>query len=231
MTAPKRWSDAGDGSTEVEQMLVRSGQDSPMPSAQKQAVWSQIQSALPPAALLPAPSSPSQLLAMPVVKALCLVVALSGLVAGGYHVFVPKRSAAPIDGLPVVASVLVAPPTVPLPSLVQSSAVSPEATLPASATSHAPLPSRASQLREESLAVIAARQALRNNDANGALRLLERAQQQFKKGALLEEREALTIQALAKSGRVTQAAGRAKAFMNSYPRSPHAADVQRYLAE
>jgi hypothetical protein len=230
MTDPMRWSDAGDGSTELEQTLVRSGQELPMPTAQKQAVWGRLLSALPPTTALPVVAGTSSLLGLPVVKALCLVVALSAVVAGSYHFLARGRSTAPVEHLPIVASVSTAP-------AIESPAALPESTVAAEASATLPVanqaspPSRASLLREESLAVIAARQALRENDAGGALRLLEQAQRRFKKGALLEEREALTIQALAKSGNEAQAARRAKAFMTNYPRSPHAADVQRYLAE
>jgi outer membrane protein assembly factor BamD (BamD/ComL family) len=88
-----------------------------------------------------------------------------------------------------------------------------------------------SQLKEESQAVMAARQALRSNDAGRALHLLEQAQVRFKRGALTEEREALTIEALAKTGQSAQASARAQAFLAQYPRSPHAADVQRFIAK
>jgi len=231
MTDPKRWSDAGDCATDIEQLLVRGGQAWPMPSAQKLAVWGQIQHALPPTPALPDPAGQASLLALPTVKALCLLVALSGLVGGGYHVFAKRHAASPSDDLPVVTSVSVMPPVVEPPGAEPSSSATPEASTPAPVASHAAPPSRASQLREESLTVIAARQALRDGDAKGALRLLELARQRFRLGSLLEEREALTIQALAKSGNKALAASRAQAFINSHPRSPHAADVQRYVAE
>jgi len=83
-------------------------------------------------------------------------------------------------------------------------------------------------LREESLAVMAARQVLRTNDTKGALRLLEQAQRRFGKGGLAEEREALTIEALARSGQTARASMRAAAFLRNHPRSPHATDVQQF---
>lgn len=86
-----------------------------------------------------------------------------------------------------------------------------------------------SLLREESQAVLAARQALRAGDATTGLRILEKAQQRFGAGILSEEREALWIEALARSGDRSRAAKRARAFLSGHPRSPHTADVQRYV--
>jgi outer membrane protein assembly factor BamD (BamD/ComL family) len=78
---------------------------------------------------------------------------------------------------------------------------------------------------------LAIRQALRSSQALTALKLLDDAQRRFGNGVLGEEREALRIEALAHTGNRTQAASRAKAFLSAHPRSPHASDVRRYLAE
>jgi hypothetical protein len=86
-----------------------------------------------------------------------------------------------------------------------------------------------SQLREESLAVLEVRQTLRTGDAGSALKLLEQARARFPRGALGQEREALTIEALAQSGARAAAERRAALFLRAYPKSPYAADVQRYL--
>ncbi|HEY5954943.1 MAG TPA: hypothetical protein VIV60_00270 [Polyangiaceae bacterium] len=102
----------------------------------------------------------------------------------------------------------------------------------ASAVGNTSAPSiRASQLRAESQATLDIRQALRSNDVAMALKLLDRAQKQFGVGALNEEREALMIESLARSGNRVQASARAKAFLTAHPRSPHASDVRRYVAE
>lgn len=232
MTDPQRWTDAESDSTELEQQLVRSGQDLGMPAEQKQAIWSQIVSVLPPVAPLPSPTSATTSLAS-IVKALCVAGAVSGLVGGGYLLVATRGVPSRTDPAPVAASAkLELAATAPAPSLDVATRVTqleePQATVTAT---QPPPPPHVSQLREESQALIAARQALRANDAVGALRLLEQAQQRFKKGALAEEREALTIEALSKSGNRSRAATRARAFLDNYPRSPHAADVQRYVAE
>ena len=232
MTDPQRWPDAGDDSTELEQQLVRSGQNLGMPAEQKSAVWSQIASILPPVGPLPSPASATTSSAS-IVKALCVVGALSGLVGGGYLLATKRNEPNATNHVPAATSAKVGTAAAaPAPSLeVAASAAQLEMPSATASTTPLPPPSHVSQLREESQALIAARQALRASDSAGALRLLEQAQQRFKHGAMAEEREALIIEALAKSGNRARAAARARAFLNHYPRSPHAADVQRYAAE
>ncbi len=105
---------------------------------------------------------------------------------------------------------------------LRASAAAREAT---PASSH-DVASRETTLRDESLAVLEARRTLRSGDAAQALRLLDQARQCFPKGALGQEREALTIEALAKSGNAASAKRRAQAFLHAYPKSPYAADLQ-----
>jgi hypothetical protein len=83
-----------------------------------------------------------------------------------------------------------------------------------------------SRLAEESRAVIAARRALRDGDPALSLRLLDAARAAFPDGSLSQEREALTIQALASSGQRELAARRAASFLREHPESPHAADLK-----
>ena len=84
-----------------------------------------------------------------------------------------------------------------------------------------------SRLAEESSSVIAARQAFRDGDPARCLRLLETARAEFPDGSLAQEREALTIQALARSGQRDLAAQRAVRFLREHPESPHAADFRQ----
>jgi hypothetical protein len=105
----------------------------------------------------------------------------------------------------------------------------PTATLPddTAADPEAPGEARAaSRLREESQAVLAIRKALLDGDAPLALRMLDRARSDFPKGAMTEEREALTVRALVKSGQGDLARQRGEAFLRSFPRSPHASEVR-----
>lgn len=74
-------------------------------------------------------------------------------------------------------------------------------------------------LAEEQRLVEAARQALRRGDAPTALATLDEHRQRFANGRLAEEREALAVRALARSGREDAAHARAEAFRRAYPRS------------
>src|SRR5262249_15104665 len=92
------------------------------------------------------------------------------------------------------------------------------------------LESRAtSRLREESAAVIAIRKMLLSGNAAEALRMLDRARTDFPGGALAEEREALTVRALVDLGEKGAARARGEAFLRTFPRSPHAAEVRALL--
>jgi outer membrane lipoprotein YfiO len=84
-----------------------------------------------------------------------------------------------------------------------------------------------SRLREESQLVLEARDGLRAGRAFLVLRQLEAARARFPDGALAQEREALTIEALCRSGQTVAARRRADAFVRTYPGSPHVAHVQQ----
>jgi hypothetical protein len=88
---------------------------------------------------------------------------------------------------------------------------------------------RASRLREEAQVLKRARDSLRRGDLAGAFAALEVARSQFQDGALGEEREALTIELLAKSGQRDAARARADAFLSAFPRSPYAARVRDFV--
>jgi hypothetical protein len=87
---------------------------------------------------------------------------------------------------------------------------------------------RASRLREEARVLRDAREALRRGDLAGAFAALEVARTEFAAGMLGEEREALTIELLAKSGQRETARQRARAFLRSFPRSAHADRVRSF---
>jgi hypothetical protein len=233
VTDPKRWSDEGGAETLEEQLLVRAGQDISMPEELKTAVWSQITAAIA-SPLLTSPAA---------IKALSSVAILVGTSAAIYYTAKSNPGNVPI--VATVQSTPSATSTTPPPDVEQQStmpeeppnttkALEPRNTdseqpTASPSVNHLTVASRASQLQEETKAVLAARQALRSNDATKALRLLEQARQKFRNGVLTEEREALTIDALARSGNRSRAEERAKAFLIAHPRSPHASDVQRYV--
>lgn len=150
----------------------------------------------------------------------------------------PAVSAAPDrpEPLPIsTAPVRAAPPPTAVVSAEPSSEPSarPVVVEPHPIAATAPAPSvepalRESMLREESRMVADARAALRRGDAGGALSMLEQIRAKFPGGVLVQEREALSIEALARSGRKADAAARAAAFVKAYPTSPLAARAQQF---
>ena len=87
---------------------------------------------------------------------------------------------------------------------------------------------RETMLQEESRETREAREALRRGDAAGALGMLEQIRARHPGGVLVQEREALTIEALARSGRRAEASARAAAFLKAYPTSTLAEHVQAF---
>jgi hypothetical protein len=106
---------------------------------------------------------------------------------------------------------------------VQGTKPRPAGALPASET---PESRATSRLREESAAILAIRKTLLSGDAIEALRMLDRARAEFPRGALAQEREALTVRGLVESGQKEAARQRGEAFLRTFPRSPHAAEVR-----
>lgn len=88
-----------------------------------------------------------------------------------------------------------------------------------------------SRLREESQRLGEARDALRRGDAPGALARLDELRRRFPTGVLVQEREALTIEALSRSGNAGEARARAETFHKAYPASPHKTRIDALTAE
>jgi hypothetical protein len=93
--------------------------------------------------------------------------------------------------------------------------------------SFSPAPAPSSRLREEAAVLRRAREALRQGNLSGASAELDAARTAFPRGALGEEREALTIELMARSGQRDAARQRAGAFLQSFPNSPYAGNVRR----
>lgn len=83
--------------------------------------------------------------------------------------------------------------------------------------------------RFESLRVAEARGLLRVGRAGAALAILSDLASALPNGVLVQEREALIVQALLGSGEPERARARAREFLQRYPNSPHAAIVSRAL--
>jgi hypothetical protein len=140
---------------------------------------------------------------------------LGGETEPGARVVVSPGTAS-VARFPVAPAPAAAPPPEPEPAPVSSQ----RADLPAKGASSA--------IREESRLVAAARDALRSGNAGRALALLERARREFPRGTLAQEREALSIEALAASGQTKVAAERARRFLDAHPSSMHAARVRSF---
>lgn len=109
-------------------------------------------------------------------------------------------------------------------------AAAPSDVLPSAVSAFAPLPSDQSQpkskLGEEAQLLRRAREALRRGDLPAASNALDTATHTFPRGALTEEREALSIELLARSGQREAARLRAQTFLRAFPESPYAANVR-----
>jgi hypothetical protein len=90
---------------------------------------------------------------------------------------------------------------------------------------------RASQLKAEARALREARAELRSGQLSNAFATLEASRREFSAPELYQEREALLIELLYRSGQVAAAAQRAKAFLDRFPESPHAGQVQQFAAQ
>jgi len=236
MIDPERWSE-GDEATGLERELLLAGQAARMPEPERRALWAGIALSLP---VLPTPTpsdapaaaAASSGLGAMLTKGLIFLAAVGGLTFGAAQLWPRPR---PVAKLPAAArpTLNVALHTVePPPTLAAT--VEPLASPPATATPSGETKARVSptsQLREESLAVLEARSALRSGEAARCLSLLESARQRFPRGALGQEREALTIQALARSGDQASARRRAEAFLRRHPQSPYVADIRRVVGQ
>jgi hypothetical protein len=123
-------------------------------------------------------------------------------------------SVAPAAYAPPPALVPTAPaPAEPEPNVAASEPVSP----PPSAASDAASP--VSSSRREISQLVQIRALLKRNPA-AAYRLARRSEQEFPHGLLREERQALSIVALAQTGALSAAGQQAQAFFARYPHSP-----------
>jgi hypothetical protein len=85
-----------------------------------------------------------------------------------------------------------------------------------------PLQLTSDPVEEESRMVTAARAALLRGDAATAYALVEQARVRYPRGLLVQERQILSIEALAGLGRSEEASSRAERFLALQPSSPYA---------
>ena len=204
MTDPKRWSEGGEAS-ELERELLRAGQAVRIPESERRALWAGIALSLPavaPPSLVPkAPLAVASTWSAYVTKGVIFLAAVTGLTLAASSLLQPAaqvvKASAPVAAVDRPATALPAAPPASKNTVEVAATVTPPVA-PVSDPKQRLAP--ASQLREESIAVLDARSALRSGDAARSLALLEQARVRFPRGALGQEREALTIQALAQSG-------------------------------
>jgi hypothetical protein len=184
-------------------------------------------------------------------KVLAIAAALVVLVAAAVYLVVSGRRTEPRQPAPVAALPAAEAPATEAPSRpaageppawdVPAPPADPKPARPAPGTRRAvraqarpaaasgPSPAAAptaSRLVEETTLIRDARQALRQGDAARALRVLEECRRLFPAGVLEQERERLTIEALAKGGPARESSARAAEFLRRYPDSPHAREVR-----
>jgi len=90
------------------------------------------------------------------------------------------------------------------------------------------VPSAGSTLAEEGKLLGKARQLVQLGRTREALELLESSAQRYPRSVLSQEREVLTIEALAASGASAVAKQRARRFLDRYPASPYVERLQRF---
>jgi hypothetical protein len=101
--------------------------------------------------------------------------------------------------------------------------------VPATASGPSGRTAQATALEQEAALVRVARQRLHAGDIKGAFAQLEVARTWFPKGVLLQEREALMVELLDRSGQHAAAHRRARVFVRAFPRSPFTPSIQRVL--
>jgi hypothetical protein len=257
MSDPKHWLNEESESTSVERELLRAGREVKLPPHLKRGIWLGISAQ----GISTAAAAGTAGVGASVAKGLVVLGLVGSTVFTGVWVARHRGASSPppVAQLPNAdpAGLLAAPagaPPVPaemprgaaegtktnddLPALPGAPAAhaTPRATprvqgVPAPSAEPSAETTPASRLREESQAIVESRSALRAGDPKGALRLLELLRARYPDGALVQEREALTIEALARSGQTEAASRRAQTFLRNFPGSAHAADVRTFLSK
>jgi hypothetical protein len=235
----------------------RRGEDAP-PIARK-AVWEGLAAGLAASSATAVGSGATGVTAAVVVKHLAIGALLGAAVAGGGAVLQRASGPRPVPRAMPVASSALAPPaavpstgaptaaaangiSLPAPSGVtlersvgpaHSLAPAPSAREPAVpyGSGQASFPTSAADESDtaESRRLLAARSLLRAGRTSAALDTLAAIRADFPAGSLVQEREALTIEALLASGQRAAARARAAAFLERYPNSPHVSSVRKAL--
>jgi hypothetical protein len=118
-------------------------------------------------------------------------------------------------------------PTPKAPAPVKATAETPSVNEPETETDT--VSEKQSALLAESRLVAEARDALRAGNVGETQKLLTQLGKEFPRGALMQEREAIAIELLWKSGQKQLASERAQAFIRAYPSSVHTARLKAFV--
>lgn len=110
-----------------------------------------------------------------------------------------------------------------------SSATVPVDALPSAEIRKSPAPSSAASRCDDVMLVDAADTELRAGKPEAALAVVREHERRCPTGALVQERERIAIEALVQLGRIDQARGRARAFEQRFPSSPHVGRIRQAL--
>jgi hypothetical protein len=164
-----------------------------------------------------------------------LLVVGTGAGIVGYVASRPDHPALRVEHAPIAQ--FEPPPPLPEPSPPPAIVIAPEPAAPPhlrvaapkpAPVEVAPAPPPAPKISEVTL-LEQARVALRGGDTTHALALAEQHATVYPDGTLVEEREALTIEALIKLGRRDEALAKWSKFASSYPQSNYRARLQRLI--
>jgi hypothetical protein len=250
MSSPKRWLDGGDDLSPEERRALGADLDRQAPPHAKRAVRAGLAlklSAASAAAAAPAAlrasaqkAAAAKLISVSLLKSAAVGFGISTLVGLGFtwstrhDAAKPSASASARPAPPVTTHDFTTPVDsgVPSPSPPSSppSDVAQSHALPRSVAQEAvaepPAPG-ATAAASESQRVAEARTLLRTGQASAALTVLQNLERDEPNGLLGQEREALSIQALAALGQRDAARTRASAFALRFPASPHINAVRR----
>lgn len=131
-----------------------------------------------------------------------------------------KRAASPVAAAPSAIVVSTAAPVASAPAVPAIDVNSLPATSAAAPSRPAPSAVSVDTTANERALLDQARRSLREGDGTKALELIDRHAHDYPRGALVEERELLRVNALVAVGRMDEAKTRAHAFKKRYPTSP-----------
>jgi cytoskeletal protein RodZ len=142
----------------------------------------------------------------------------------------PSVSRAVSDGSPETEPIVSDAEPQPSPSSAERKATTPRARRPAPPERSEVEPA-GPDLAAEMAVLRRAGTLVRAGDGRGALAVLDEHAQRFPAGQLLEDREALRVQALCATGDVAAAQTAARAFESAHPKSVHLRRVRSSVAE